>query len=403
MTAAYVSPAGLESSKHLDLGMKKLNFIVTPYRDRYFLARYGNAVRDLHMIQALTSVPDVAGISVINRPVTVHERVLLRKRPGIGGAPHKSFPGVEWIDRTDTSLFGPLRRRRWLEYCYRKWEEQIAALRNPDCINVLLDFTPLSKLDYKRIGCDVVWYDAIDNFTRHNRFSRAEIELVRQKYSYVSSHAQIVSGVAAGAVDAIAGGGESLVLPNGLPADEPGAGIQPLEEGAHDFGFMGFVTDKFDINLARSLSAAGYTIGVFGDVYDAKIKEELQSIPSVRLSGAFTRDQAPAISRKFKVGLIPYLKHKLHDESPLKLYQYLSWGKPVLSSVAYEVSNRFIEVYAGMTEVALQAAGQRLVEASKVTEIREEIAASIGAGLSWKNKIRTPLEIISSLSARGVP
>lgn len=377
--------------------MKKLNFIVIPYRDRYFLEKYGNAVRDLHMIQALAACPDVACVSVFNRPVSLHERLLLSKSVRLGTQPHDEFPGVHWVDRTDSALLGPFKKRLWLEHCYRPWHDQISALKKPDATNVLLDFTPLSKIDYASIGCEVTWYDAIDNFTKHNRFSEREIELVEEKYAYVSQRADFISAVSAGALAAAGGGAQGIVVPNGLPIDKAQNAPVARANNAYDFGFMGFVTDKFDIQLLTELSRFGYSVGIFGEVYDRATESQLKRIRGVSVLGGFNQKQASEISRKFRVGLIPYLKRKLHDESPLKLYQYLNWGKPVLASVSYEVNSPYICVYDGLTTQALGIACERLLSFSGDTSVSNEIARSVNNDMRWTCKIGKIIDVIGNL------
>lgn len=49
--------------------------------------------------------------------------------------------------------------------------------------------------------------------------------------------------------------------------------------------------------------------------------------------------------KTFQVGLIPYLESRSHDGSPLKLYEYLHYGKPVLTSIDYEITGSAIVNY----------------------------------------------------------
>ena len=52
------------------------------------------------------------------------------------------------------------------------------------------------------------------------------------------------------------------------------------------------------------------------------------------------------ICETFKVGLLPYRQEIYHDGSPLKLYEYLRYCKPVLTSIDYELTDeRFIVNY----------------------------------------------------------
>lgn len=362
------------------------------------MEKYGNAVRDLHIIQALARSSSVASISVFNRPVTIHERLLRRKPLNLGHRSDPQFPRVNWVDVTDSSLLGPFSGRRWLASCYTRWQDHIRALRHPDATNILLDFTPLAGIDYDALGCDAVWYDAIDNFTKHNRFTLAETRLVREKYRYVSGRADFITAVSQGALDAFPSSSTRLVVPNGLPespTSDFGSPISPM----YDFGFMGFITDKFDIDLARRLSDLGYSIGVFGEAYDQRVADELKRMRGVCLRGPFDQRDASLILTQFRVGLIPYLRHKLHDESPLKLYQYLSSGRPVLSSVAYEIESPYVCVYEGMCQESLHQVSKRLLLASGSATAQEAMRASIAENAHWRRKIEDVLGALSEAIA----
>ena len=55
--------------------------------------------------------------------------------------------------------------------------------------------------------------------------------------------------------------------------------------------------------------------------------------------GGFRYQNLPKICRSFKVGLLPYREDRSHDGSPLKLYEYLRYLRPVISSINYEITD----------------------------------------------------------------
>ena len=60
---------------------------------------------------------------------------------------------------------------------------------------------------------------------------------------------------------------------------------------------------------------------------------------NVKLLGGFHYRQLSKICETFKVGLLPYRQEVSHDGSPLKLYEYLRYRKPVLTSIDYELTD----------------------------------------------------------------
>ncbi len=371
--------------------MTKLNIVVLPYRDRYFVEQYGAAVRDLHIMQALALNASTDSITAFNRPVSIHERLLGYKAKAIATRPSDWLPNVAWMDTTSIDLVGPLFKRTWLRKCYSSIESRISAQKRKGHFNVLLDFTPLSLINYERLGFDSIWYDLIDNFTKHNRFSDRQRAIVGEKYSSVASRADLITGVSAGALAAVPGDSQPrLVLPNGLPALEV-ADESVGNVNVFDFGFMGFVTDKFDVDFVARLCRSGYTVAVHGEIYDPEVGKRLGAIPGVKLFGAFSATDAAAKAASFRVGLIPYIESKRHDESPLKLYQYLRFGRPVLTSSEFELDNPYVFVYTKFDQDSIDDLLQKVIMISRDSETRDSVRDSVDESVRWTTKIEAPI------------
>tara|TARA_A100001391_G_scaffold205337_2_gene205135 strand:- start:7256 stop:8371 length:1116 start_codon:yes stop_codon:yes gene_type:complete len=366
--------------------VRKFNIIAFPYRDLYFRHKYGPAVRDLQIIDALSHSPRVEKITVVNRPVSIFER--------ISGKPKKygmsDTDKVTVVDRTSLQMFAHLQKRKWFGYCYDEYND--LDFYEDGLLNVVLDFTPLSLLPYQSIRHDYIWYDMIDNFTKHNRYSTAERELVGRKYELVGQFANLITGVSEASV---ANYNNGVVLPNSAGASKPRRIADAYGDVKYDFGFIGFITDKFDLRLITSLAARGYNVGIFGAFYDAGVRRKLQSISGVHIGGPFQHSEIPRIVRQFKVGLIPYLKDKLHDESPIKLYQYLLHGRPVLSSVQYEIVASHIGVYENAASEETAALAASLIALSAREPERRKIAESLSEQTFWDYKLDRILDRIA--------
>jgi hypothetical protein len=165
----------------------------------------------------------------------------------------------------------------------------------------------------------------IDNFAKHNRFDAKELALVKKKYDFVKEHAHFVTGVTRASVEPF--GGE--VLENRLLRDSLG---ELSGSPKFDVGYLGFITDKFDIEFVRKLASSGVSILVCGHAYDAKVISTLQAISGVTYGGPFSAQQVPSLISQFRVGIVPYISTKRHDESPIKFFQYVAYGRPVLTS-----------------------------------------------------------------------
>jgi len=366
-----------------------IDFVIFPYRDGYFHGRYGCAVRDLHIIDALRHHPRVGRMVLVNRPVSLYERVL-GKWPQQGTA----IPGVEFIDTTAFDLRGPLHRRAWTERCYERATAIAAARFAGRCSPVLLDFTPIARIDYSRVSAKTVWYDVIDNFTRHNRYSPMERALVECKYKQVEAGAALVTGVSDAALARFAPD-RRLTIANGIVARPR---LAALSRDAVEVGFIGFVTDKFDVAAVEALvESTGVRVVIHGRVYDHATAARLKAIPQVRLRGAFHHRELPAVMASFRIGLVPYLEARSHDGSPIKLYEYLAFGKPVLCAPLFGAEGEFV----GELDAARPEASARFVDemlsAGRSDECRFmwRVSSSLPLECTWRHKIDRVIERIA--------
>jgi len=312
--------------------MKKINIIVFPYRSNHFKKKYGDAVRDIQIIELLKKHHSVENILVVERPLSVYEILLGRYSPSPGHLIDYSF-----------DLLGPLKGRTWTENCYSNVIPKIRKITQHWDNLVVLDFTPIAKINHSTLGADFYWYDMIDNFTKHNRFSEPQKKLVSEKYCTTDKTANLITGVTDTALKQFKNP-NTHTMPNGV---FPHAHYQTEGAPPFKYGFFGFITDKFDVNFIKQLSEADPNARILlcGDILDKSIGHQLSSIKNITLHGRFSRRDTAQLASKFEIGIIPYRQEKSHDGSPLKLYEYMWFGKPTLTSIDYEYSADFIINY----------------------------------------------------------
>jgi hypothetical protein len=320
----------------------KINLVVLNYRGSYFFKEYGPAVRDLQMLLTLAQMDEIS-LTLLERPISIYERVL-----------GKFFPkgildnyNIRVKDTTSYDLLRPLRRRLWWNHSVTNYlSKLLPELKQDNAVNVFLDFMPIGTPTLDSLDGWFYWYDFIDNFTKHNRFTKAERKAVQRKYLFVKKHAQLLTFVSKECFHNVNLGqpsrSETRVVTNkvfeDLSLDNKRTELYKSSKELFDFGFIGFVTDKIDINFIKRL-ARHYTVAIYGDFYDQKVKSKLSALDNVSLLGGFHYGDLPAICDTFKVGLLPYRQEKSHDGSPLKLYEYLRYCRPVLTSIDYELIN----------------------------------------------------------------
>ena len=161
--------------------MKKIRLYVFGYRDQSFWFEYGPIVRDLMMVSALSELDVIDEVIFYNRPVSFLEIVTGRKKLSY---PHIRSDKIKFVSSFSWDLLGPLSRRGWFKNLYKK-KYDVSPVLSSDYTNVVLDFLPIGDMPKWAEDADLYWYDLIDNFKKHNRYTRAERELVERKYDSV--------------------------------------------------------------------------------------------------------------------------------------------------------------------------------------------------------------------------
>jgi hypothetical protein len=326
----------------------RINLVALCYRGSYFYKQYGPAIRDLQMTLTLKKIDGVS-VTILERPTSIVERLLGKSYSSMLADDYD----VEVYDDTSWEIIGPAFRRLWFEKLIPAYLDKVLhSFRRDNSINVFLDFMPVGSPTAESLEGWFYWYDFIDNFTKHNRFNKFEHQAAARKYSFVKQHADLLTFVSEDCRRSIHGTsescGQSVVLTNKVFENSVVTRDRdtPYDTNQHfDFGFIGFITDKFDVEAIAELSK-NYTIAIYGEFLDSYIRQRLSNMVNVSLFGGFHYSDLPQICLTFRVGLLPYLSERSHDGSPLKLYEYLRYRRPVVTSIDYELTHhRFIFNY----------------------------------------------------------
>jgi glycosyltransferase involved in cell wall biosynthesis len=203
---------------------------------------------------------------------------------------------------------------------------------------VVVTFNPFVAA-YSRLGwCRRVVYYARDDwasFARNDGLRGALIEAQTR----IRTNGTVVCAVSRELADRVAGAGGGFVIQNAVDP-ETWAAIRPTPEALRALprplaAYAGTVDDRLDVAAVRSLARSGVlaSIAIIGLVTDQSVASELASEPNVHVVG-------PMIQRELVGALMAadlcLLLHAVTDVttamSPLKLYEYLASGAPVLAT-----------------------------------------------------------------------
>lgn len=130
---------------------------------------------------------------------------------------------------------------------------------------------------------------------------------------------------------------DTLLVENGVDLDR----FRPDGEVASDFprerpviGYHGAVASWFDLDLLANLVALlpDFEFVVVGPI-EAGLSDRLPSAPNLFWLGSRSSDAIDRYVRGFDVGIIPFVVDEMTEAvTPLKLFEYLASGKPVVST-----------------------------------------------------------------------
>ena len=144
-------------------------------------------------------------------------------------------------------------------------------------------------------------------------------------------------------------------------------------------GYYGAIADWFDLELVIYLASnrPSYTFVLLGGVFELDVSE-LERLPNVRLLGQQPYETMPQYLYHFDACLIPFKSnHTTAATNPVKVYEYLSGGKPVVSTALPELEPlRDLLYLAGDRDDFLAQLDRALAEDDpKIVEQRRSFAA----------------------------
>lgn len=201
--------------------------------------------------------------------------------------------------------------------------------------------------DYRHLfDYDSLTYHVVDEYLAYSGINPENIESKRTAEAEILAHADRVIVVSKALYESKRGQNANVhVVPNAVDFDayqQAEMAHQVPEDIAHlkgpILGYSGLVSSRLDIEcLIRVADVYSHCHLVFmGQVNDSKCGGELDRLrqrSNVHFVGVKPIEQVPLYVNAFSVCLIPYIKSTETDNlSPLKLYDYMALGKPIVAT-----------------------------------------------------------------------
>jgi glycosyltransferase involved in cell wall biosynthesis len=271
-------------------------------------------------------------------------------------------------------------------------------------VDVLWTYWPNTAHLIGRLGEKVSVYHCIDDFAAVGYPMTSRRTIVRMEAQQCRKVDLILTRTAALTTAKRRLNPNTHFLPGGVDTDhfDPSRVRPPPPELADlprpRVGFVGTIDDRLDVKLLVRCAVAlpGATIVLVGPIRWHRVDlRPLRSLGNVRFLPPCPHSQVPAIVGAFDVCLIPYrVNEYTRGLSPVKLYEYLAMGKPVVATNLPYLRREAAHIRIGETpqeflaeiRAALVPRSMGVLGSSPSTQEREKWRA-VAQAHSWERQV----------------
>ncbi|HJQ26315.1 MAG TPA: glycosyltransferase, partial [Blastocatellia bacterium] len=221
-------------------------------------------------------------------------------------------------------------------------------------------WSPLALATRQQWGWKII-YDCMDE---HNGFSTNNSDMLQHEEALLANSDLVLASSEVLHEKCAKVSRQTLRLANATDFDHfnrPGA-WRPLEGlSGPIIGYYGAISEWFDVEMIRSAAQTrpGWQFVLIGHTFGANVAE-LAKLNNVHLLGEKPYAELPNYLREFDVACIPFLRTPLiQATNPVKFYEYLSAGKPVIATELPELAPYKDYYYAAQTSEEFVAQVER--------------------------------------------
>lgn len=357
-----------------------IDIVAFPFHDwvKYESERWTG--RDIHILQELLRQSDVRQILIVNRPTSNplvvraiargrHWRVTGGQLVGLGrgwrlrrhGPKHCTLD-IHLPDVLSTILLG----RRWMPKSLVDPRTRTAVLAAQEVLGIKRPVVWCLNAPAMELAASLprraLVFDVLDDWLLHPGMG-AFRQAAAKGYEIARRQADAIFTVSPAIETAFAGAaGSVFTVPNGVDIDYFGARAEAADLSGIPrprVGYVGMIESRFDTELMSRVAVELPQVSFcLVGPFDRGHVRQLRILSNIHLLGRRPFDEVPSYLSGFDVCMIPHVRNSFTDRmDPLKLYEYLAAGRPVVS-----------------TRIAGLAPFSELIE---VTETAEEFSAAI--------------------------
>jgi glycosyltransferase involved in cell wall biosynthesis len=282
-------------------------------------------------------------------------------------------------------------------YC-RRLKKQLEALGFNEY--VVWSFFPPIMPYVQTLAPRLTVFDAVDNWSQHSSYVPFKKKL-ESAYEYVKKNTLVIFTVSEDLQKIFDNQDNVYWIPNGVDLKHYQTSRRLINRDIADLprpiiGYIGVIQKRVDLPLVKYLAEKNpdKSFVLCGPIWYTEDFHELQLLPNVHILGYKEYDESPQYIQQFDVALIP---HKQDDfitsTNPMKMYEYLACGKPVVAT-AHSGAEMFPEeIYIADTyedfNDKLQLALKDVGDEEKSTAKKE-----LMENYSWSKTVKRMLELV---------
>jgi len=265
---------------------------------------------------------------------------------------------------------------------------------------VLWSYLPLFGRVFTELPASFRIFDAVDDWAEHPWMVRWR-ERLETNYHKIGDQADVIFTVANELRERFGHQPKVHWIPNGVDYDHWQT-RQPLPDDLKDIpapiiGYVGVIQSRIDVKLVKQIADLNpdKSFVFVGNVYPEFDSNQLEKCPNVHFLGQKTYAELPAYVNHFHVCIIPHKVDQFtRSMNPLKLYEYLACGLPVISTPVSGMS-----IFGDLVKVAKDAESfsqeidQALNDDYEHSRLQRKAAVR---SHTWTQRVDRMLEIIEA-------
>lgn len=397
-----------------------MDIVMIPFHDCKKWLGEGFRTRDAHLAEHFSKDKRIGKVLVINRPVSLAEVVLKRSSwrtsrlyrevekvsAGKDCEIGKLKGGLYCLDIFLPDFFKVAREKKlwWFSAFQNKFvlnaiNNAISELKLKDTILLLQN--PMAVGAVGSIPYHCFAFDAIDNWLYHPQMI-SNRSVIKENYKFVEEKAEVIFTVSKALMGVFEQNPSVNWMANGVDTDFFSSAINKHRLNQQiKIGYVGKIQDRVDFNLVETcLERFPAMKFVFmGPIYSQKkrIKEIKRKHSNIEFTGDIHYKNLPNALREIDVAIIPHTVDAFTDSmNPLKLYEYLAAGKPVVTTGVAGTENISSYVYVANGSEFVNQLGDvcDAVRGDGLDPIK--IATSIPKECTWTYRVNEIIEILES-------